>query len=83
MSGYSPFAGDTEAETLSNITMAQFDYEADEFEEISDTAKDFINKLLVKAPKSVFNLSCYLTYEHDIPLDRKCYKTKPYTRVNS
>ena len=52
LSGLSPFAGDTEAETLSNITMAQYDFDAPEFDDISDTAKDFIDKLLVQQPKS-------------------------------
>ena len=51
LSGLSPFAGDNDAETLANITEAEFDYDAPEFELISDNAKDFMDKLLVKQPK--------------------------------
>ena len=53
LSGLSPFAGDTEHETLSNVTSADYDFDADEFDEISSAAKDFIDKLLIKQPKSV------------------------------
>ena len=48
VSGLSPFLGDQEAETLVNVTMAQWDFEDDTFDEISEDAKDFISSLLVK-----------------------------------
>ena len=53
MSGLSPFAGESDAETFSNVTMAQYDFDEEEFEEISDDAKDFIDKLLQRERKSV------------------------------
>jgi len=51
LSGLSPFAGDTEHETLANVTSADYDFDADEFQDISPAAKDFIDKLLHKQPK--------------------------------
>nr|KAG5709178.1 hypothetical protein BaRGS_028634 [Batillaria attramentaria] len=43
--------GETEQETLSNVTTATWDFNAEEFESISNEAKDFISKLLVKDPR--------------------------------
>jgi len=48
LSGLSPFMGDNDSETLSNVTMTQWDFEDEAFDEISESAKDFISKLLVK-----------------------------------
>ncbi|XP_071942496.1 myosin light chain kinase, smooth muscle-like [Antedon mediterranea] len=49
LSGLSPFMGDNDAETLSAVTMAEWDFEDESFDEISDEAKDFIEKLLLKS----------------------------------
>ncbi|XP_068023264.1 myosin light chain kinase, smooth muscle-like isoform X2 [Melanerpes formicivorus] len=51
LSGESPFQGDNDMETLSNITAAQWDFEEETFSEISEEAKDFISQLLQKAPR--------------------------------
>lgn len=51
LSGLSPFVGDTDAETLVNVTSAKWDFSAEEFESISKEAKDFISRLLVKDPR--------------------------------
>lgn len=40
--------GDTDLETMANVTIAEYDYEDEAFNNISATAKDFIDKLLVK-----------------------------------
>lgn len=48
LSGLSPFMGDTDVQTMANVTMAEFDFDDESFDEISDDAKDFIRKLLVK-----------------------------------
>uniref|UniRef100_A0A8C5MJU3 Myosin light chain kinase family member 4 n=1 Tax=Leptobrachium leishanense TaxID=445787 RepID=A0A8C5MJU3_9ANUR len=48
VSGLSPFLGEDDNETLNNIVACEFDFEEDEFQKISDAAKDFIIKLLVK-----------------------------------
>ncbi|XP_050190713.1 myosin light chain kinase, smooth muscle-like [Myiozetetes cayanensis] len=51
LSGESPFQGDTDMETLSNITAARWDFEEETFSEISPQAKDFISQLLQKDPR--------------------------------
>ncbi|XP_050411025.1 myosin light chain kinase, smooth muscle isoform X2 [Patella vulgata] len=48
LSGLSPFMGDSESETLANVTSATWDFNAEEFDSISKEAKDFISKLLIK-----------------------------------
>ncbi|KAM4026591.1 myosin light chain kinase family member 4 isoform 2-T2 [Anomaloglossus baeobatrachus] len=48
LSGLSPFLGEDDNETLNNIIVSQFDFEGEEFQNISDHAKDFISKLLIK-----------------------------------
>lgn len=48
LSGYSPFAGENDLETFVNITEGGFDYEDEVWNDISDDAKDFITKLMVK-----------------------------------
>ena len=52
--------GDNDAETLSNVTVGDFDYEDDSFEGISEDAKDFIDHLLVKDKRYCLLLAlCY------------------------
>ncbi|XP_045175937.2 myosin light chain kinase family member 4-like isoform X1 [Mercenaria mercenaria] len=48
LSGLSPFLGESENETIGNITEAKWDFKAEEFESISAEAKDFISKLILK-----------------------------------
>ena len=48
VSGLSPFMGDTDLETMANVTIAEYDYEDDAFNNVSNEAKDFIDSLLVK-----------------------------------
>nr|XP_055057107.1 myosin light chain kinase 3 isoform X1 [Misgurnus anguillicaudatus] len=47
LSGLSPFLGDDDNETLNNILGCQWNFEEDEFTDISEEAKDFISKLLI------------------------------------
>ncbi|XP_067412358.1 myosin light chain kinase, smooth muscle-like isoform X2 [Emydura macquarii macquarii] len=48
LSGDSPFQGDSDMETLQNITAAQWEFEEETFSEVSQEAKDFISQLLQK-----------------------------------
>ncbi|XP_024881641.1 serine/threonine-protein kinase 33-like [Temnothorax curvispinosus] len=48
LSGLSPFMGDTDIETMANVTIAKYDFDHEAFTEISEDAKDFIRCLLVK-----------------------------------
>lgn len=48
LSGLSPFLGETDAETMNFIVNCSWDFDADAFEGLSEEAKDFISRLLVK-----------------------------------
>lgn len=48
LSGLSPFMGNNDIETMANVTKATYDFDDKAFEPISDLAKDFISKLLVR-----------------------------------
>ncbi|XP_075235091.1 uncharacterized protein LOC142332527 [Lycorma delicatula] len=48
LSGLSPFMGETDVETMANVTIAQYDFDDEAFDDISDDAKNFITKLLMK-----------------------------------
>ncbi|XP_005937308.1 myosin light chain kinase 2, skeletal/cardiac muscle isoform X1 [Haplochromis burtoni] len=49
LSGLSPFLGDDDNETLNNILACEWNFEEEEFKDVSDEAKDFITRLLVKS----------------------------------
>ncbi|XP_060721091.1 myosin light chain kinase family member 4 [Tachysurus vachellii] len=49
LSGLSPFLGDDDNETLNNILECKWSFEEAEFADISDEAKDFITRLLIKS----------------------------------
>uniref|UniRef100_G1MPY3 Protein kinase domain-containing protein n=1 Tax=Meleagris gallopavo TaxID=9103 RepID=G1MPY3_MELGA len=51
LSGESPFQGENDMETLSNITAARWEFEEEIFSDISQQAKDFISQLLQKDPR--------------------------------
>lgn len=40
--------GSTDVETMANVTIAKYDFDDEAFQNISDNAKDFIKKLLLK-----------------------------------
>ena len=48
LSGLSPFMGDTDIETMANVTIAKYDFDDEAFSGISEDAKDFIRSLLIK-----------------------------------
>lgn len=41
--------GETDVETMSNVTIATYDFDDEAFDDISEDAKDFIRKLLMKS----------------------------------
>jgi hypothetical protein len=51
LSGLSPFAGEDDAETLTNVQKCDWDFDSEAFKGISEHAKDFIRKLIVKQPQ--------------------------------
>ncbi|CAD5124014.1 DgyrCDS12316 [Dimorphilus gyrociliatus] len=50
LSGIAPFAGETDDETITNVTSGEYDF-TEEFDIISDLGKNFISKLLQKRPR--------------------------------
>ena len=50
LSGISPFLGDTDQETYCNVISAEYEYD-EEFPQVSQSAKDFIDALLQAPPK--------------------------------
>ncbi|CAG2110704.1 unnamed protein product [Medioppia subpectinata] len=55
LSGHSPFTGETKQETYCNITNGSLDFPSYLFADVSEEAKDFICKLLVRDPKYALN----------------------------
>ncbi|VDO56555.1 unnamed protein product [Haemonchus placei] len=48
LSGLSPFLGETDEETLANVSAADWDFDDPVFDDVSDAAKDFICRLMCK-----------------------------------
>ena len=49
LTGLSPFLGDSDMETYSNVSNTSYDFDDDSFDDISEEATDFISKLLLKS----------------------------------
>lgn len=54
--------GATDIETMANVTIAKYDFDDEVFNEISDDAKDFIRKLLVKEKEYVVLLLLFIIF---------------------
>jgi serine/threonine protein kinase len=63
LTGCSPFGGETDQETLLNITQAHLDFPEELFAHISRDAQDFIKALLNKSPRYVISFYQYHTLE--------------------
>ncbi|NXU90954.1 MYLK2 kinase, partial [Xiphorhynchus elegans] len=48
LSGLSPFLGDDDTETLNNVLAANWYFDEETFESVSNEAKDFVSKLIIK-----------------------------------
>ena len=51
LSGLSPFMGDDDNETIQNVSTAEWDFEDEAFDVISELSKQFIEELLIKDPE--------------------------------
>uniref|UniRef100_W8AQC6 Myosin light chain kinase, smooth muscle n=1 Tax=Ceratitis capitata TaxID=7213 RepID=W8AQC6_CERCA len=76
LSGLSPFMGDTDVDTFSNITRADYDFDDEAFDCVSQEAKDFISNLLVHRKENRLTAkqcleSKWLTQAHDENLSNK------------
>lgn len=63
LSGLSPFMGNSDLETMTNVTKAIYDFDDESFDPISSEAKEFISKLLIKDPKRRLNPSDCLDHK--------------------
>jgi len=53
--GYPPFYGDTDGEVLSKVRLGKFTFPAQDWQNVSEDAKDLIRKLLKMDPKDRFS----------------------------
>ena len=51
LSGLSPFMGDDDNETIQNVSSAEWDFEDEAFDVVSDMSKTFIEELLIRGPE--------------------------------
>lgn len=59
LSGLSPFAGESDIDTLRNVKACDWDFDDDAFANVSAEGKDFIKNLLTKNREFVY-LVCFL-----------------------
>ncbi|XP_014796315.1 PREDICTED: myosin light chain kinase family member 4 [Calidris pugnax] len=71
LTGLSPFLGDDDNETLNNILSCSWDFEEEEFQGVSDQAKDFISKLLIK--EKCWRMSATAALKHPWLSDHKLH----------
>ncbi|XP_074432177.1 myosin light chain kinase family member 4 isoform X3 [Larus michahellis] len=71
LSGLSPFLGEDDNETLNNILSCSWDFEDEEFRGVSDQAKDFISKLLIK--EKCWRISATAALKHPWLSDHKLH----------
>ncbi|XP_042726102.1 myosin light chain kinase family member 4 isoform X3 [Lagopus leucura] len=71
LSGLSPFLGDDDNETLNNILACSWDFEDEEFQDVSEQAKDFISKLLIK--EKCWRISATAALKHPWLSDHKLH----------
>ncbi|XP_048672902.1 myosin light chain kinase 3 isoform X1 [Caretta caretta] len=76
LSGLSPFLGETDAETMNYIVNCSWDFDAEAFEQLSEEAKDFISKLLVKEKSCRMSAAQCLKHEWLNDLPGKAKKSK-------
>ncbi|KAK3516526.1 hypothetical protein QTP70_021748 [Hemibagrus guttatus] len=71
LSSFSPFLGDDDNETLNNILECKWSFEEAEFADISDEAKDFITRLLIKSKS--WRMSASQSLKHPWLSDRSLH----------
>ncbi|NWW81552.1 DAPK2 kinase, partial [Climacteris rufus] len=82
LSGLSPFQGETDAETLSNVVAGAYEFEEHCFSQTSEMAKDFIRQLLVKEPEHRMTAAECLVHPWIKPLSRKQALNRSLSSIN-
>ncbi|XP_047384436.1 myosin light chain kinase 3 isoform X1 [Sciurus carolinensis] len=80
LSGLSPFLGETDAETMNFIVNCSWDFDADTFEGLSEEAKDFVSRLLVKEKSCRMSATQCLKHEWLNNLPAKASKSKVHLK---
>uniref|UniRef100_A0A8D1T4Y5 Protein kinase domain-containing protein n=1 Tax=Sus scrofa TaxID=9823 RepID=A0A8D1T4Y5_PIG len=76
LSGLSPFLGETDAETMNFIVNCNWDFDADTFDGLSEEAKDFVSRLLIKEKSCRMSATQCLKHEWLNNLPAKASKSK-------
>ncbi|XP_061211624.1 myosin light chain kinase 3 isoform X2 [Neopsephotus bourkii] len=78
LSGLSPFLGETDAETMNYVLNCSWDFDAEAFEQLSEEAKDFISRLLVKEKSCRMSATQCLKHEwlNNLPAKARKFKLR-------
>ncbi|KAL7978924.1 hypothetical protein Chor_013413, partial [Crotalus horridus] len=76
VSGFSPFLGETDAETMNYIINCNWDFDAEAFEQVSEEAKDFVSRLLIKEKSGRISAANCLKHEWLTNLSAKAKQSK-------
>ncbi|KAJ7311819.1 hypothetical protein JRQ81_006129 [Phrynocephalus forsythii] len=76
ISGLSPFLGETDVETMNYIVNCNWDFGAEAFEQISEEAKDFVSRLLIKEKCGRMSAANCLKHEWLTDLPAKAKKSR-------
>ncbi|XP_053127082.1 myosin light chain kinase 3 [Hemicordylus capensis] len=76
LSGLSPFLGETDAETMNYIVNCSWDFNAEAFEQVSEEAKDFVSRLLIKEKSGRSSAANCLKHEWLTDLPAKAMRSK-------
>ncbi|XP_053561295.1 death-associated protein kinase 2 isoform X1 [Bombina bombina] len=82
LSGMSPFQGETDAETLTNVVSGNYEFDDRYFKETTEMAKDFIKQLLVKEPRDRMTAIECLIHPWIKPLNRKQAANRSRSSIN-
>ncbi|MBN3310049.1 DAPK2 kinase, partial [Amia calva] len=82
LSGLSPFQGDTDEETLTNIVEGNYEFDEQHFRQTSDLAKGFIQTLLVKDPRERMTAEESLVHPWIKPLNKKQEAKRNRSSIN-
>ncbi|XP_053304915.1 myosin light chain kinase 3 isoform X1 [Spea bombifrons] len=83
LSGLSPFLGESDAETMNYIVNCNWDFDSETFEQVSEEAKDFISRLLLKEKSCRLSAGQCLKHEWlvSLPLKAKKYNIRLKSQV--
>ncbi|XP_073423197.1 death-associated protein kinase 2-like isoform X1 [Dendrobates tinctorius] len=82
LSGLSPFQGETDSETLTNVVSGNYEFDDRYFRDTSDMAKEFIQQLLLKEPNDRMTAVECLVHPWIKPLTRKQAANRSRSSIN-